>query len=166
MFRGLVMPVVAFTLVVCTVFLLLNPVVLAENTEEFSECEVFEPVNGEFDFNTFSLNSSDSRNFSVIHVESGHTVIVDDTGDRVINVIQFSKMVKSKKTYIKGFIDGELQKTSWMVDGACVHEIEFCQYDNMYSACAKDTSTDTMIYIATPSEKETAGMINSLTFTG
>ena len=164
MFRGLAISVVAFTVVMCTVFLLLNPAVLAENVEDFSEGEVFEPVNGSYDFGTFSLNDSDAKKFSVKSTVSGHAVIVDDTGDKVINVVQYSKMVKSKKVYIKNFLDGELQKTNWMVDGVCVHEIEFWQYEPMYSACVKDTSTDTLLYIATPSVNDTVSMVNSLRF--
>ena len=164
MFRGLAISVIAFTIVACTVFILLNPVVLAENVEDFSEGEVFEPVNGTYDFGTFSLNDSGSSNYSVKWVMSGHTIIVDDTGGKVINVVRYSKMVTPKKIYTKNFLDGELEKTSWMVDGVCVHEIEFCRYDNMYSACAKDTSTDTLFYIATQSVNETAGLVNSLRF--
>ena len=164
MSRGLAVSVATFTLVVCCVFVFLNPAVLAENTEVFSEGEVFEPVNGTYDFRTFSLNDSASSNYSVKWVMSGHTIIVDDTGDKVINVLKYDDMVMSKKIHSKNFIDGELQKTSWMVDGVCVHEIEFSQYDNMYSACAKDTSTDTLFYIATPSANETAGLLNSLRF--
>ena len=164
MSKSLVASLVIFTLVVCSIFVFLNPVVLAENSEVFSEGEAFTPVNGEYDFRSFSLKDSNTQNFSVKHVISGHTVIVDETGDKVINVIEFDKMVKIKKETTKSFIDGELKKTNWMVDGVCIHEIEFSDGDKMYSACVKDTSTDTMIYIATPSQNETAAMINSLTF--
>lgn len=164
MSRKLDVSLVIFTLIVCSVFVYLNPVVLAENTEVFTEGEAFTPVNGEYDFKTFSLNDSNTQNFSVKRVLSGHTLLVDETGDKVINVIRFDKMVKLKKVTTKDFIDGELKKTNWMVDEVCIHEIEFSGGDKMYSACAKDTSTDTLIYIATPSQNETAAMINSLTF--
>ena len=166
MSKGLVASVAIFTLVMCSVFVFVNPVVLADNPETFAEGEVFFSSNGEYDFKEFSLNDTNVNNFTVKFVQSGHTLIVDETGGKVINVIKYGNMVKSNKIHVKNFIDGELQKTNWMVDGVCVHEIEFSGGDRMYSACVKDTSSDTMIYVATPSEKETAGMINSLTFNG
>ena len=94
-------------------------------------------------------------------VRSGHVLLVDETGDKCINLIQFSSMVKIRQDSERNFIKGELSKTSWMVSGVCIHEIEL-DGGNMYSACIKDTSTDTLIYVATPNETQTAEMINSI----
>ncbi|WP_406533610.1 hypothetical protein [Methanobrevibacter sp.] len=157
--------VIAFTLFVCCLVAFLNPVLCMELDDgNFTQGEVFMPADGQFDFETFTLNSS-RKNFTVYHIESGHVSLADDTGDRVINVIQFDKMMNFKKDSKKSFLNGELQKTNWMVDGVCIHEIEFMNGEKLYSACVKDVSTNTMVYVATPSDKETADMINSLDFT-
>lgn len=156
--------VIAFTLLVCGLVALLNPVLCTELDSDYAQGEVFLPADGQFDFETFTLNSS-SKNFTVYHVESGHVSLADDTGDRVVNIIQLDKMINFKKDSTNSFINGELQKTNWMVDGVNVHEIEFMNGEKLYSACVKDVSTNTMVYVATPSDKETAGMINSLDFT-
>ena len=164
MSRKLMLSLVIFTVAVCSLFVYFNPVVLADTPEVFEEGEVFKPVNGEYDFGTFRLNDSESQNFTVKTVTSGHTVIADETGRKVINVLKYDDMVISKKKQAKGFIDGELSKTGWMVDGVFVHEIELRDGIRMYSACAKDTSTGTFLYIATPSDSKTASLVNSLSF--
>ena len=156
--------VIAFTLFVCCLVAFLNPVLCMELDDgNFTQDEVFAPEDNQFDFGTFRLNSS-CKNFTVYHIESGHVSMSSDTGNRVINVIQLDKMINFKKDSIRSFIKGELQKTNWMVDGVCVHEIEFMNGEKLYSACVKDVPTNTMVYVATPSDKETADMINSLTF--
>ena len=157
--------VIAFTLLVCGLVAFLNPVLCTELDSNYTQGEVFLPEDNQFDFETFTLNSS-SKNFTVYHAESGHVCLADDTGDRVVNIIQLDKMMNFKKDSTKSFINGELQKTSWMVDGVNVHEIEFRNGEKLYSACMKDVSTNTMVYVATPSDKETADIINSLDFDG
>ena len=164
MSRKMLLSLVIFTLVVCSLFVYFNPVVLADTPEVFDEGEVFTPVNGEYDFRSFRLNDSQAQNFTVKSVTSGHTVIVDETGSKVINVLKYDDMVFSKRSQVKGFIDGELSKTGWMVDGVFVHEIELRDGIRMYSACAKDTSTGTFLYIASPSDSQTASLVNSLSF--
>ena len=61
-------------------------------------------------------------------------------------------------------MNGELEKPSWTVDGVTVHQIDFHSGDTRYSAYMKNSTTNTIIYISTPSEKETADMMNSLKF--
>lgn len=163
--RGPIISVMLFTAFFCTVFVFLNPV-LCHNLENetFSEGEVFTPSNDVYDFGDFKLNSSKTQNFTVKHVVTGHVLLVDETGGKVINVIHPDRMIHYKKSFTKSFINGELSKTGWMVDGVEVHEIEFWRGDTMYSACVKDTSSGTLIYIATPTDNETAEMISSLRF--
>lgn len=157
--------VIAFTLLVCGLVAFLNPVLCMELDGNYTQGEVFLPADNQFNFEAFSLNSS-CKNFTVYHVESGHVSMADDTGDRVINIIQLDRMISFKKDSTKSFINGELQKTNWMVDGVNVHEIEFTNGEKLYAACVKDVSTNTLVYVATPSDEETADMINSLNFDG
>ena len=157
--------VIAFTLLVCGLVAFLNPVLCTELDSNYTQSEVFLPAEGQFDFEAFTLNSS-CRNFTVYHAESGHVSLASDTGDRVVNIIQLDRMINFKKDSTMSFINGELQKTNWMVDGVNVHEIEFANGEKLYSACVKDVSTNTLVYLATPSDKETADMINSLDFDG
>lgn len=157
--------IVLFTVFVCSVFVFLNPVLCSDlGSENFSEGEIFLPSNGTFDFGDFRINDSQIKNFTVKYADISHVLLVDETGDKVINVIQMDKMINLRKSYEKSFINGELQKTGWMVDGVEIHEIEFSKGDNLYSACVKDISSGKLIYIATPSDNETAAMINSLSF--
>lgn len=157
--------VIAFTVFVCCLVAFMNPVLCTELDSDYAQGEVFLPEDNQFDFEAFSLNSS-CKNFTVYHAESGHVCLASDTGDRVVNVIQLDKMMNFKKDSKKSFLNGELQKTSWMVDGVNVHEIEFANGEKLYSACVKDISTNTLVYVATPSDKETSDMINSLDFDG
>lgn len=154
--------VALFTLIMCFVFVFLNPAVLENNVETFVEGEAIYPVNGTFDFKTFTLENSTAKNFTAKYVGSGHTLLVDETGDVCINLLQFDKMASLRKSTKKSFISNELLKTNWMVDGVCVHEVEFASGYRMYSACVKDTSTDTLIYVATPDEVKTAQLVNSI----
>ena len=154
-----------FTAVVCFFFMIANPVLSSEIEQmNFTEGEVFRPSDGHFDFGTFSLNDSNVSCFRVKYVESGHVLLVDESGDKVINVVQFEKMINLKKDQERNFIGGELLKPGWMVDGVDVHEVVFLKGSPLYSACTKDISSDTMIYLATPSDRETAGMISTLEF--
>lgn len=165
--RKLTVGLVLFTAIICFFFLISNPVLSTEIEDlNFSEGEVFEPCNGSYDFRIFTLNDSNTSSFRVKFVESGHVLLVDETGNKVINIIQFEKMINFKKDSSRDFINGELSKTGWMVDGVEVHEVEFRNGDSLYSACTKDTSTGTLIYLATPSDAETAAMLNSLAFKG
>lgn len=79
--------VALFTLVMCFVFVFLNPAVLENNVETFVEGEAIYPVNGTFDFKTFTLENSTAKNFTAKYVGSGHTLLVDETGDVCINLL-------------------------------------------------------------------------------
>lgn len=155
---------IAFTLFACCLIAFLNPILCTDLDDgNFTEGEVFLPADGCYDFKTFSLNSS-CKSFTVKHIESGHVTLVDDTGNITVNVVQLDKMINYKRDSARSFIKGELQKTNWMVDGVCIHEIEFLIGGKLYSACVKDVSTNTLVYLSTPLDQETADLINSLRF--
>ncbi|MBQ8016789.1 MAG: hypothetical protein IJ258_01655 [Methanobrevibacter sp.] len=161
--RKVIVAFVVFTVFVCILYVYNNPIILTHiESEKFTEGEVFVPFNGEYDFKTFKLNSS-AFNYTVKFAYKGHVQLVDDTGNITINVLQWDKINNIERFYRKAFIDSELRKPSWTVDGVNVHEIEFRQGD-LYSAAVKDTDRDTWIYIAAPDEAETAKMITSLRF--
>lgn len=158
--------VALFTLFVCCVFVSYNPNIATAYSGNFSDGEVFTPENSHLDFGDFELNCTGAKNFTARTVISGHTQLVDDTGDRIINYLELDKMIPSNRDKANSFLNSELQKPSWTVDGVEVHEITFALYDDMYSACLKCPSTDTIIYISTTDGQETAEMMNSLTFRG
>lgn len=158
---------VLFAVFFCAVFAFTNPALLADLDDgNFTEGEVFIPAEGEFDFNAFTMKSFGAKNYTVKFAESGHVQFVDDTGERTINMIEWDKMTSAQKNSRKSFIDNELRKESWTVNGVDVHEIEFFVSENLYSAAVKDTSTGRLIYLSTPDDHETADMINSIRFRG
>lgn len=162
--RKLMFSLVLFTVVVCCFFVAANPVLSTHIDElNFTEGENFTSSNCSFDFGSFGLDC-DAECFRVKYVESGHVLLVDESGNTVINIIRFDNMIHFKKDGSRQFIDGELSKTGWMVDGVEVHEVGFVNGEVLYSACTKDTSSGTMIYLASPSDEMTASMINSLEF--
>lgn len=164
--RTLSLAVVLFTLLVCFMFVIYNPNIATEYPSEFADNEVFTPDNGHYDFKTFTINTTETKNFTARIITSGHIRLADDTGKRTINIIELDKMINTKRDSINSFLNGELEKPSWSVDGVTVHQIDFKSGDPLYSAYMKNSSSDTIIYLSTPSEKETADMMNSLEFRG
>ena len=164
--RTLSLAVALFTLLVCSMFVIYNPNIATEYPSEFTDNEVFTPDNGHYDFKTFTINSTETKNFTARIITSGHIRLADDTGKRTINIIELDRMINTKRDSINSFLNGELQKPSWSVDGVTVHQIDFKSGDPLYSAYMKNSSSDTIIYLSTPSEKETADMMNSLQFRG
>ena len=163
--RKLMFSLMLLTVVVCCFFVVSNPVLSTDIDDlNFTKGDVFAPSDGHYDFGMFALNDSDASYYEVKAVEAGHVLIVDETGDKVINVFRFDDMINFKRDSSSEFIRSELSKTGWMVDGVEVHEIDFSKSDPLYSACTKDTSNGTLIYLATPSDRQTSSMINSLTF--
>ena len=156
--------VALFTLFVCCVFVSYNPDIATAYSGNFSDGEVFTPQNSHFNFKDFSLNCTGAKNFTARTVITGQTQFVDDTGDRIINYLELDKMIPSNRDKANSFLNNELKKPSWTVDGVGVHEITFTFYDDMYSAYLKNSSTNTIMYISTTNEQETADMMNSLQF--
>lgn len=162
--RTLLLAIALFTLIACTMFVIYNPNIATEYTSKLADNEVLMPENGHFDFKTFTINSTETKNFTARIITSGHIRLVDDTGKRTINIIELDKMINTKKDSVNSFLNGELEKPSWTVDGVTVHQIDFHSGNTRYSAYMKNSTTNTIIYISTPSEKETADMMNSLKF--
>ena len=161
--RKAMIALIAFTIFVCVLYVFNNPIILTHiDGEKFAAGEVFLPHGERYDFKTFTVNSS-AKNYTVKFAYKGHVQLIDDTGNITINIYQWDKINNIERFYKKSFIDSELRKPSWTVDGVNVHEIEFRQFD-LYSAAVKDTKTDTWIYLATPSDVETARLIDSLKF--
>ena len=154
-----------FTSFACCVFVSYNPNIATDYNGDFGDGEVFTPNGTHFDFKDFSLNCTGAKNFTARTVISGHTQLVDDTGDRIINYLELDRMIPSNRDKTNSFLNNELKKPSWTVDGVGVHEVTFVFYDDMYSAYLKNSTTDTIIYISTTNEQETADMMNSFEFT-
>ena len=162
--RRLFAYIALFTLFACCIFVSYNPNIATKYTGEFSDGEAFIPEDSHFNFKNFELNCIDAKNFTARTVISGHTQFIDSTGDRVINYLELDKMIPSNRDKTNSFLKSELEKPSWTVDGVCVHEITFTFYDNVYSAYLKDSSSNTIIYLSSTDEQETAEMMNSLEF--
>ena len=162
--RRLFAYIALFTLFACCVFVSYNPNIATNYTGEFSDGEVFTPEDSHFNFKDFELNCTGASNFTARTVISGHTQLIDGSGDRVINYLELDKMIPSNRDKTSSFLKSELEKPSWTVDGVCVHEITFVFYDNVYSAYIKDSSSNAIIYLSSTDEHETAEMMNSLEF--
>ena len=138
--RTLLLAIAIFTLIACTMFVIYNPNIATEYTSEFADNEVFMPENGHFDFKTFTINDTKSKNFTAKTITNGHIRLADDTGDKTINVIELNKMINTKKDSVNSFLNSELEKPSWTVDGVTVHQIDFHSGDTRYSAYMKNST--------------------------
>jgi hypothetical protein len=161
--RRLFMGITLFAIFVSSMFIVYNPNIATEFSDDYTQGEVFLPKNHTFEFKTFSINSS-AKNFTAKIITPGHIMLVDDTGDTTINVVELNNMINSQRDQIKQVMDNELKKTSWTIDGVAVHQIDFVLYSPLYSAYCKNSTTNTIIYLSSPNEQETADMMNSLTF--
>lgn len=156
--------VVLFTIGACFVFVAYNPNIAQNYTSTFGEGEIFTPTDNRYDFGTFTLNSSTAKNFTARINSNGHVNLADDTGNISINFIELEEMIPTKRDSVNSFLNQELEKPSWTVDGVTVHQIDFISGDELYSAYMKNSSTNTIIYLSTPDEQETVDMMNSLNF--
>ena len=162
--RNLLLSISLFTLFVCSAFVFYNPNIATQYTTDFADNEVFIPENSHYDFRTISLNSTTAKNFTTRIITNGFIQLFDDTGKRTVNIIELDKMINSKRDSINSFLNRELEKPSWSVDGVTVHQIDFSSGKPLYSAYMKNSSTNTIVYLSTPDEQETADMMNSLRF--
>lgn len=151
------------TLIGCIIFVAYNPTIAVNYTAEYAGGEVITPENGQYDFRIFTINSS-SSNFTANVVTPGHTRFDDDTRNVTINVVELDKMINVKRDSSNRFLNDELKKPAWSVDGVIVHQIDFLTYDSLYSSYQKNSTTNVVIYISTQNEQDTADMMNSLVF--
>ena len=163
--KRLLLLLALLTVIACCAFVILNPNIAQDYHEDFSDGEMFMPVNGTFDFRNFTLNA-DAKNFKAKIISNGHVQLVDDTGNITVNVIELDKMIPAKRDDVNSILYDELKKPSWTVDGVCVHQIDFRSYGPLYAAYQKNSTTNTIIYLSTPNEQETADLMNSLEFDG
>ena len=161
--RRLFIAIVMFSVFVSCMFIVYNPNIATELSDDYTQGEVFLPKNHTFEFKTFSLNSK-AKNFTAKVITQGHIMLIDDTGDTTINVVELDNMINSQKDEVKFIMDHELEKTSWTLDGVAVHQIDFIFHSPLYAAYCKNSTTNTIIYLSSPNEQETADMMNSLTF--
>ena len=162
--RKLLLIIALFTVFACCVFVGYNPTIAQNYSGNFTDGELFTPVNGHFDFRDFSLNSSKTQNFTVKIISNGHTQFIDNTGNVTINYIEPDKMIPISRDKAVSILNNELEKPSWSVDGVMIHEIDFKSSEPLYSAYQKDSSKNSIIYLSTTNEKDTADMMNSLRF--
>ena len=160
----LIFSIIALTLVVCSVFVVTNPNIVEDYPSHYGDGEVFAPKKGNFDFGTFSIHCANADNFTSRPITKGYTQFVDDTGEITINVIELDKMINYKKWKITSFLNNELKKPSWTVDGILIHQIDFTSGKPLYSAYQKNSTTNTIVYLSTPNEQETADIMNSFKF--
>lgn len=154
---------VIFTAFVSVMFIAYNPNLATDLNDDYKPGEVFLPTDNHYEFKTFSLNST-ARNFTAKIITNGHIMLIDDTGDTTINVVEPDNMINSQRDEVNYVLGEELKKPSWTVDGVNVHQIDFIFYDTLYAAYYKNSTVNTIIYLSSPNEQETADMMNSLAF--
>lgn len=159
--KKLLFAVAAITILACCAFVMYNPTISEKYDSTFSEGEVFTPQNGHFDFKNFSLDSSKIKNFTAKIISNGHTQFVDDTGNITINYLELDKMIHIKRDEANSFLADEMKNPSKTVDGVTVYEIDY-NNTKLYSAYKNDSSKNTVIYLSTTSDKETAELMNSI----
>ena len=161
--RRLLIAVALFSIFTSSMFIAYNPNIATELSDDYEQGEVFLPKDNHFEFKTFGLDSK-AKNFTAKTITQGHIMLIDDTGDTTINVVKLDHMINSQKDEVKLVMDNELKKTGWTVDGVEVHQIDFIFYNTLYAAYCKNSNTNTIIYLSSPNEQETADMMNSLSF--
>lgn len=152
---------------ICVAYTLImyHPVIIASLDENpYVDGEVFTPVNGTYDFKKFTLKSTNTRNYTTDICCSGYAQLVDDKGSSTINVIEWDKMTYAWRQMENESITNELERPSRMVDGVKVIDVVVFSNYTLYAAAYYDDETNTLIYIATPSEAEAIEMIKTIEF--
>lgn len=140
------------------------PVICASfDDAKYVDGEVFTPADGEYDFRKFSLNSSKTRNYTTVICSSGYAQLIDDKGNHTINVVEWDKMTPAMRDMVNSTFNPELKRPSHCSHGIRIIDVDL--YGEMlYASPAYDKKTNTLIYIATPSEDETVEMMETLEF--
>ena len=140
------------------------PVIIAHfDANQYVDGEAFIPENSEYDFRLFTLNSSESKNYTATIACSGYCQLIDNRGNNTINVLEWNKMSLTQKDIVKSSIYGEFKNPSHMASGIRVFDIDFMGY-HLYASYLINSDESILIYIATPSENETVEMIKTLKF--
>ena len=156
--RAFITSTVTVTVVACLAFMLLNPILFSEIHSDFTGDEVFLPENGRYDFNLFSLRTTNCSNFTAKIVKVGHTKLVG--GDSYsINVLEYDNMLDFEVRGFQKEIEAEMKSPYRIVDGVKVYEANFILFKRYGSYVQKD---DLELFITSGSPNETAYMVNSL----
>lgn len=156
---------IALVLCMLISILIINlPVIIAHfDADQYVDGEAFIPQNSQYDFRLFTLNSSDSKNYTATIAGSGYCQLVDNRGNNTINVLEWNKMSLTQKGIVNSSIYGEFENPSHMASGIRVFDIDFLGH-HLYASYLTNSDESIMIYIATPSENETVEMIKTLKF--
>lgn len=151
---------IVLAVMISIVFLILNPVLFTVIDVEFSDGEVFTPVDNRYDFGLFKLNSTKAHNFTASRIKSGHVQLACE-GDYIINVIETDEMLDFNRFVSVSSLSMEEQRPSVTVDGVEVHVVEM---DGKTYYASFVNRTDYRLLISTPDENETVLMVKSLEF--
>lgn len=142
-----------------------HPAIMASFDEfKYIDREVFTPLDGEYDFRKFTLESPGTHNYTAYISCSGYVQMVDDKGNRTVNVLEWGKMTLAWWRMLNESFTAEMEKPSHIVDGVRVVDVVVYDGRHLYASYAYDSQTSTLVYIATPCQAETVGMIRSVEF--
>lgn len=160
MIKKIIVFTVTVTVIASVLFLFSNPILLSHPESDFAPNEVFFPVGDRYDFKVFSLNVSNSSNFTARKIQNGHVQLL--SGDAYsINVLQFNRMLDFKAHDVENILERERKWPHETVDGVEVYTADFDSYKRYGSFAEKG---NLKLYITSGSPQETAYMVNSLKF--
>ena len=141
-----------------------HPVILASfDDAKYVDGEVFTPVNGSYDFRKFTLNSSQTENYTAIIDTSGFAQFVDCKGNHTINVFEWDKMTSARMDRINSLLMTELNRPHFTADGVEIINTNVLSA-KFYGAHVSFPERNIEIYIATPTVNETVEMVKTLKF--
>ena len=131
------------------------PIILASfDDAKYVDGEMFTPVNGSYDFRKFTLNSSQTENYTAIIDTSGFAQFVDGKGNHTINVFEWNKMTSGRRERINSLLMTELNRSHFTVDSVEIINTNVLSA-KFYGAHVNFPERNTEIYIATPTVNET-----------
>lgn len=158
--RGFIIATVAVTVLVCAVFMLLNPVLFSQSISDFSQDEVFYPSGGTYDLRLFNISATNSSNFTVVRVDSGFAQMM--AGDTyAITVLDYDKIFDFEARRFRYDIEGEMMLPSETVDGIRVYKADFIHYQR-YGSFVNHGNLE--LFVTSGDANETAHMVKSLRF--
>ena len=155
-------------LILCVVayILVINFPGIAASFDEnkYVDGEVYLPVRGnEYDFKLFTLNSSISRNYTIIIAGSGYCQFLNDMGNNTINVLEWNKMNLSHRNNVNSSFEKEFVKPSHGTDGIRIIDIDFIGYPFYATNLTNEDGSITILH-SNASENETLEMIRTFEF--
>ena len=130
---------------------------------KYVDGEVFTPVNGEYDFKKFSLNSSQTENYKTFITCSGYARLIDSGGNHYVQVFEWDKMTSAQREKLNSSFLFEQKNPSHVRDGIRIVDIDLWD-GTLHGAYAYDSKSNTLVYIVTPQDRETVEMIQTLEF--